>query len=234
MNLNYKNICRSPITIGLLFAVIVIEFISTKSTRTINSATILNFYFSSVTVFYAYAIIPSCFVAIKYNLIKMFENQSVIIRYSSLYNWFSYIRKNSIILTFFTVISFCLIPTIIGIIYTGINLKQIGFIFISIIVQILGLIVIDKIFDFFYIRNLNKLYSSLITIALVILPEYISKFFVIKLSTLTTIIFIPADNIYNLKYIISIMILDSLLIIILQFINKKELNSLTKKDLIFL
>ena len=136
MNLHFKNICRSKVFIISLISIIFIEFISTKSTREVEATTNLNFYFSGISVFYAYGIVISCFIALKYNLLKIFENKSILIKSKSVCNWFKYIDINSNILIMITIASFCLPPTIIGIVYRGIYIKEILVISFSIIVQI--------------------------------------------------------------------------------------------------
>ena len=83
MNLHFKNICRSKVFIISLISIIFIEFISTKSTREVEATTNLNFYFSGISVFYAYGIVISCFIALKYNLLKIFENKSILIKSKS-------------------------------------------------------------------------------------------------------------------------------------------------------
>ena len=128
--------------------------------------------------------------------------------------------------------SFCLPPTIIGIVYRGIYIKEILVISFSIIVQIMGLMIIDQIFNFIYINKLNKTYSALLTLALVILPEYISKY-LIKFNTITDLVFIDPNNIYNLKYITYVSILNIIFISIIKVINKKLIDSINKKDIKF-
>lgn len=232
MNLHFKNICRSKVFIISLISIIFIEFISTKSTREVESTTNLNFYFSGISVFYAYGIVISCFIALKYNLLKIFENKSILIKSKSVCNWFKYIDINSNILIMITIASFCLPPTIIGIVYRGIYIKEILVISFSIIVQIMGLMIIDQIFNFIYINKLNKTYSALLTLALVILPEYISKY-LIKFNTITDLVFIDPNNIYNLKYITYVSILNIIFISIIKVINKKLIDSINKKDIKF-
>ena len=213
MNLHFKNICRSKVFIISLISIIFIEFISTKSTREVEATTNLNFYFSGISVFYAYGIVISCFIALKYNLLKIFENKSILIKSKSVCNWFKYID-------------------IIGIVYRGIYIKEILVISFSIIVQIMGLMIIDQIFNFIYINKLNKTYSALLTLALVILPEYISKY-LIKFNTITDLVFIDPNNIYNLKYITYVSILNIIFISIIKVINKKLIDSINKKDIKF-
>lgn len=233
MRLQYKFFFRNSIVIISFIAIILIQFISTKSTRDIESTKILNFYFSSITVFYSYGVIVSCFIALKYNLLKIFENKSLIIRYGDTYSWFNAIRINSNYLVLFIVMSFSITPIILGLFYRGIDINQLILISISILVQLLGLIIIDEIFNLIYIKNLNKLKASLITVALVILPEYIANFFIIKFNTLTNIIFIMPDNLNNYKYIIFIIIFNISIIVSIKHINRKILYSLSKKDIIF-
>ena len=224
MNLHFKNICRSKVFIISLISIIFIEFISTKSTREVEATTNLNFYFSGISVFYAYGIVISCFIALKY--------KSILIKSKSVCNWFKYIDINSNILIMITIASFCLPPTIIGIVYRGIYIKEILVISFSIIVQIMGLMIIDQIFNFIYINKLNKTYSALLTLALVILPEYISKY-LIKFNTITDLVFIDPNNIYNLKYITYVSILNIIFISIIKVINKKLIDSINKKDIKF-
>lgn len=96
----------------------------------------------------------------------------------------------------------------------------------------MGLMIIDQIFNFIYINKLNKTYSALLTLALVILPEYISKY-LIKFNTITDLVFIDPNNIYNLKYITYVSILNIIFISIIKVINKKLIDSINKKDIKF-